>query len=37
VVGGIALLVGVLTRVASILFILEMIGSTIIAKYLKDL
>jgi putative oxidoreductase len=35
VVGGIALLVGVLTRVASILFILEMIGSTIIAKLSK--
>jgi putative oxidoreductase len=34
VVGGIALL-GVLTRVASILFILEMIGSTIIAKLSK--
>jgi putative oxidoreductase len=35
VVGGIALLIGVLTRVASILFILEMIGSTIIAKLSK--
>lgn len=35
VVGGIALLVGVLTRIASILFIIEMIGSTIIAKLPK--
>jgi putative oxidoreductase len=32
VIGGIALLVGVLTRVASIFFIIEMIGSTIVAK-----
>src|ERR671937_1906948 len=32
VVGGIALFVGVLTRIASILFIIEMIGSTITAK-----
>jgi putative oxidoreductase len=32
VIGGIALLVGVLTRIASILFIIEMIGSTIAAK-----
>src|SRR5918911_2804430 len=32
VIGGIALLVGVLTRIASILFIIEMIGSTITAK-----
>jgi putative oxidoreductase len=32
VIGGIALLVGVLTRIASILFIIEMIGSTIVAK-----
>jgi putative oxidoreductase len=32
VIGGIALLVGVLTRVASILLIIEMIGSTIVAK-----
>jgi putative oxidoreductase len=35
VVGGIALLVGFLTRVASILFIIEMIGSTIVAKLPK--
>ena len=35
VIGGIALLVGVLTRIASILFIIEMIGSTIIAKLPK--
>ena len=35
VVGGIALLVGVLTRIASILFIIEMIGSTIVAKLSK--
>jgi putative oxidoreductase len=32
VIGGIALLAGVLTRIASILFIIEMIGSTIVAK-----
>jgi putative oxidoreductase len=32
VIGGIALLVGVLTRIASILFIIEMIGSTITVK-----
>jgi putative oxidoreductase len=32
VIGGIALLVGVLTRIASIFFIIEMIGSTITAK-----
>jgi putative oxidoreductase len=32
VIGGIALLVGVLTRIASIMFIIEMIGSTITAK-----
>jgi len=32
VVGGIAMLLGVLTRIASILFIIEMIGSTIVAK-----
>ena len=35
VIGGIALLVGFLTRIASILFIIEMIGSTIIAKLPK--
>src|ERR671939_1915152 len=35
VIGGIALLVGVLTRIASILFIIEMIGSTITAKLTK--
>ena len=32
VIGGIALIVGVLTRIASILFIIEVIGSTITAK-----
>jgi len=32
VIGGIALLIGALTRVASILLIIEMIGSTIVAK-----
>jgi putative oxidoreductase len=32
VIGGIALIVGVLTRIASIMFIIEMIGSTITAK-----
>jgi putative oxidoreductase len=32
VIGGVALLVGALTRIASILFIIEMIGSTIVAK-----
>ena len=32
VIGGIVLIVGVLTRIASILFIIEMIGSTITAK-----
>jgi putative oxidoreductase len=31
-IGGIALIVGALTRIASILFIIEMIGSTIVAK-----
>ena len=31
-IGGIVLIIGVLTRIASILFIIEMIGSTIIAK-----
>src|SRR5918911_971315 len=35
VIGGIALLIGVLTRIASILFIIEMIGSTITAKLSK--
>jgi putative oxidoreductase len=35
VIGGIALLVGVLTRIAAILFIIEMIGSTIVAKLPK--
>jgi putative oxidoreductase len=35
VIGGIALLIGVLTRVASIFFIIEMIGSTITAKLSK--
>jgi putative oxidoreductase len=32
VIGGFALLVGVVTRIASILFIIEMIGATILAK-----
>jgi putative oxidoreductase len=32
VVGGFALLVGVVTRIASILFIIEMIGAPIVAK-----
>jgi putative oxidoreductase len=35
VIGGVALLIGVLTRIASILFIIEMIGSTITAKLTK--
>jgi putative oxidoreductase len=35
VIGGIALLIGVLTRIASVLFIIEMIGSTIAAKLSK--
>ena len=35
VIGGIALLIGVLTRIASILFIIEMIGSTITAQVNK--
>ena len=35
VIGGIALIMGVLTRIASILFIIEMIGSTITAKLIK--
>src|SRR5919199_3586168 len=35
VIGGIALLLGALTRIASILFIIEMIGSTIVAKLSK--
>jgi putative oxidoreductase len=35
VIGGIALLVGILTRLASIMFIMEMIGSTITAKLSK--
>jgi putative oxidoreductase len=32
VIGGFAILVGVVTRIASILFIIEMIGATIVAK-----
>lgn len=32
VIGGFALLVGIVTRIASILFIIEMIGATTIAK-----
>ena len=35
VIGRIVLIVGVLTRIASILFIIEMIGSTITAKLTK--
>jgi putative oxidoreductase len=35
VIGGIAILVGFLIRIASILFIIEMIGSTIVAKLPK--
>jgi putative oxidoreductase len=32
VIGGFAILVGVVTRIASILFIIQMIGATIVAK-----
>jgi putative oxidoreductase len=32
VIGGFALLVGIVTRIASILFIIEMIGAIIVAK-----
>ena len=32
VVGGFAILVGVLTRIVSILFIIEMVGATLLAK-----
>lgn len=32
VIGGFALLVGVVTRIASILFIIQMIGATVLAK-----
>jgi putative oxidoreductase len=32
VIGGFALLVGVVTRIASILFIIQMIGATLVAK-----
>jgi putative oxidoreductase len=35
VIGGIAILVGILTRVASILFIIEMIGAILVAKLSK--
>lgn len=35
VVGGIALIMGILTRIASILLMIEMIGSTIVAKLPK--
>ena len=35
VVGGIVLIMGILTRIASILLMIEMIGSTIIAKPTK--
>ena len=35
VIGGFALLLGVLTRIAAIFFITEMIGSTVVAKLPK--
>src|SRR5919106_3350937 len=35
VLGGFALLIGVVTRIASILFIIKMIGATIVANYQK--
>jgi putative oxidoreductase len=35
VIGGVALIVGILTRIASILFIIEMLGATIVAKLPK--
>lgn len=35
VIGGIAILIGILTRIAASLFIIEMIGATIIAKIPK--
>jgi putative oxidoreductase len=35
IIGGSVLLVGFLTRIASILFIIEMFGSTIVAKLPK--
>jgi putative oxidoreductase len=35
VIGGFALLLGVLTRIAAIFFIIEMIGSTLVAKLAK--
>lgn len=35
VIGGVALIVGILTRIASILFMIEMIGATIVAKLSK--
>jgi putative oxidoreductase len=35
VIGGFALIVGILTRIASIFFIIEMIGATIVAKLSK--
>src|SRR5215475_10065254 len=35
IIGGVALLLGLLTRIASILFVIEMIGSTIVAKLPK--
>jgi len=35
VIGGVALIVGIFTRIASILFIIEMLGATIVAKLPK--
>jgi putative oxidoreductase len=35
VIGGFALILGILTRIASIFFIIEMIGATIVAKLSK--
>jgi putative oxidoreductase len=35
VIGGVALIVGILTRIACILFIIEMLGATIVAKLTK--
>jgi uncharacterized membrane protein YphA (DoxX/SURF4 family) len=32
VIGGFALLIGIVTRIASVLFIIEMIGATIVVK-----
>lgn len=35
VIGGVALIVAILTKIASILFIIEMLGATIVAKLPK--